>query len=431
MAVAWDMAVIVRRVQRAIGVVQTRATFLWVIYAIPAVSVFLHAIAPDQPFFKGQDLGILSSLALTGLAVLLWGPYRRNGRWSRPTLAFLLLLTTAWAYQVVRTQLDQSVFTLAAFCLPVALLLVMTKAAPRHEFDSAMLALAYSILVVCVASLVFGRLGWMPDGFTIGDAGGLRFSQLSWLGIPGRWSGPFGSVNLVSPVGALILVFGATRHGWHRVVLVLGGLLILALGQSRSAIIATAAGLLVVVLWSPAVERLRHAVILRWTCLGAAAVATVLYVARIDPTFNGRTPIWTNFLGLLRQNPPFGVGESGIVAFVVEMSPTPGFIPHQHAHSVLFDATTRYGLVMAVLTLAIFALAIAAGIRGLRHHGPASLAVVVFVIVAGLTETIHSWAYWSTFVAALVWAVAVALEPDLTHAASDSDAPVSLSLPNA
>lgn len=425
------MAVIVRRVQRAIGYARTRATFLWIIYAIPAVSVFLHAVAPDQPFFKGQDLGILSSLALTGLAVPLWSLYRRKDRWPRLAMAFLLLLAAAWLYQVVRTQMDQSVFTLAAFCVPVVLLLIMTKAAPRHEFDTAMLVLAYSVVVISVASLVLGRLGWMPDGFVTGDAGGQRFTQLAWLGIPGRWSGPFGSVNLVSPVGGLVLVFGATRRGGHRIALVLGGLLILALGQGRSALIAAAVGLLIVALWSPTVERLRHAVLVRWTSLGAAVIVTVLYVAFIDPTFNGRTPIWTNFLGLLPANPAFGVGESGIVAFVVEMSPTPGFIPHQHAHSVLFDATTRYGLVMALLTLAIFALAIAAGIRDLRHHGPASLAVAVFVIVAGLTETIHSWAYWSTFVAALVWAVAIAEEPHPTQSASDSATPDSLSLPDA
>jgi hypothetical protein len=36
---------------------------------------------------------------------------------------------------------------------------------------------------------------------------------------------------------------------------------------------------------------------------------------------------------------------------------------------------------------------------------------VVFVIVAGLAETIYSWNYWSAYIAVLVWSVLISTTP--------------------
>jgi O-antigen ligase len=131
------------------------------------------------------------------------------------------------------------------------------------------------------------------------------------------------------------------------------------------------------------------------------------YILGQDPTFNGRTPIWEDFSGLLVSNPIFGVGTTGVIDFVVENEGQPGFIPHTHAHSVLLDGATRYGLIFAALTLAIYALALISSVKALPENGAAPMALTVFVIVSGSAETIYSWNYWSIYLAVLTYVVLV------------------------
>lgn len=407
-------------------VARERAVYVWIAFTIPAASTFGHALAPGEPFFKGQDLGILIGLAAACLAALAWMPFRRQAVWTRTTLTFFGLLLAAWTYQVVRTQLDQSLFNLTAFVVPLVLLLIVSKPASRRDVDTALLVLAYSLLAIAMTSLVVGRIGWMPDGFEVSDAGGARYEFLQPLGIPGRWGGPFGSVNYASPIGGLLLMIGVTRRSWNRVALVTGGVGILALGQGRTALFAVVAGLLVLAIASRHVAQLRHATLARLGILAVALSLASAYIWAIDPTFNGRTPLWRNFLALLDANPVFGVGDSGIWQYVGENAGTPGFVPHVHAHSVLLDATVRYGALMGLLTLGIFVVAVAAGVRAIRRGYTAPLAITVFVIAAGLTETIHAWGYWTVYSAALTWAV-MASDRTPPDAKTSPDRPDSLS----
>lgn len=401
--------VIVGSVSSVVAFARHRPVYLWVLFVIPPLTAIAHAATPGIVVFKGQGAGVIAPIVATALAVVLWLPYRRLPRWPNIVLLFLATVAITWLYQVVRTQLDQSLFNLAVIVVPVALLLIATKPVARSDADIAMFVLTYGLLAVSAASLLFGRLGWMPDGFEVSDGGGeSRLAVLEWLGIPGRWGGPFGSVNYASPVGGLLIVFGATRHGWHRWVLGLGGVAVLALGQGRTAVLAVVAGLIVVLAWSPFVARTRRPALVRWGIAAAAVVSAAGSVAILDPTLNGRTPLWSSYLGLFPHNPVFGVGDSGILAYVSERAQQPGFFPHTHLHSVLLDALVRYGVVMGVLSVAIFGLALAAGVHGLRRGDASMLALLTFVVAAGLTETIHSWFYWSAYLATLTWVVLAA-----------------------
>jgi hypothetical protein len=245
----------------------------------------------------------------------------------------------------------------------------------------------------------------MPDGFEVTDSGDQRVALLEWLGVTNRWGGPFGSVNYASPAGGLVLVIGMGQRRWNRVVLVAGGFGMLTLGAGRSAVVAVVAALVVLCLSSAWVSRLTWHRGLRVGTIGAGLVLLVGYVAVLDPTLNGRTRIWSDFLVLVPTSPITGVGESGILAFVGERTGTEGFVPHTHGHSVLFDGILRYGLIMGVLILIIFAFALWAGGRSLRRGAPLTLALGVYVIAAGLTETIHGWGYWSIYLVTLVWIV--------------------------
>jgi O-Antigen ligase len=381
-----------------------RPLYLWVIFAIPALATFGHAIAPGQPVFKGQDLGIIADIGATVLAVALWVPYRRTGRWSNSVFVFLAVVFVAWLYEIIRIQWDQSLFNDTVVTVPVAMALIALKPVGKRDLVIALLVLAYSLIAISGASLVFGGLGWMPNGFQVSDAGGGRIPLLDLFGVPNRWGGPFESVNYASPIGGLLIVIGASRRGWNRWIILVGGIVVLALGQARTSIFATVAALLVLVMWSPVVSRLPRPSTIRWFIAGVAALAGTLYVMVVDPTLNGRTPIWSDFLALWHQNSVFGIGDSGVRAYMESRVGT-GLVTHSHAHSVLLDALVRYGLVLALLTLVIFGIAVYASIRALKSGDPSPLSITVFVILAGSAETIHSWHYWTAYMASLVWVV--------------------------
>ena len=381
-----------------------RPLYLWVIFAIPAIATFGHAIAPGQAVFKGQDLGIIADIGATLLAVMLWIPYRRVGRW--PTSVFILfaVMCLAWLYEITRIQWDQSLFNDTVVTVPVVLALIALKRVSRHDLEIALLVLAYSFIAISAASLIFGGRGWMPNGFRVSDAGEGRIPLLDLIGVPNRWGGPFESVNYASPIGGLLIVIGASRRGWNRWLILAGGIVILTLGQARTSIFATVAALLVLAMWSPVVSQLPRPAAIRWFLASMVAAVGILYVIVVDPTFNGRTPIWSDFLALWHQNPVFGIGDSGVRAYMESRVGT-GLVTHSHAHSVLLDALVRYGLVLALLTLVIFGIAIYASIRALRSGDPSPLALTVFVILAGSAETLHSWHYWTAYMACFVWVV--------------------------
>jgi hypothetical protein len=383
----------------------TRALYVPVLFLIPAITIFGHALAPNAAVYKGQDLGTLGAILATGIAVVLWLFYRPTNSWTHITLIFLVILAATWLYQIVRTQLDQSLFNLTAFIVPVALVLIGLKSVVRRDLDSALLVLGYSLLAISALSLALGITGAMPDGFEVSDSGPQRLPLLVQFGIENRWGGPFGSVNYASPAGGLVLVIGMGQRRWNRVVLVAGGFGMLTLGAGRSAVVAVVAALVVLCLSSAWVSRLTWHRGLRVGTIGAGLVLLVGYVAFLDPTLNGRTRIWSDFLVLVPTSPITGVGESGILAFVGERTGTEGFVPHTHGHSVLFDGILRYGLIMGVLILIIFAFALWAGGRSLRRGSSLPLALGVYVIAAGLTETIHGWGYWSIYLVTLVWIV--------------------------
>lgn len=396
---------------RASRILKQNAVYLWIAFLAPAATTFGHALAPNQPLLKGHDAGVIVGLTLALLIVLTWLPFCSTQPWPRPVLIFLSLLVLTWLYQVVRIQLDGSVFNLTVVILPIVAIAIMLKPVPLRDLNVGLLVMSYSLIGISLASLILGFLGWMPNGFTGTDSTTNRFVLTQMLGIETRWGGPFGSVNYASPIGGLLIVIGLTRKGLHRWTILLGGVTILSLGQARTTMFAVGAAVLVMVLWSPRISSSKNPHLIRILSVVAVSVASLLYIIKLDPTLNGRTPIWLDFLGLLQARPVEGVGTTGVLEYVAIKNGSPGFVPHTHAHSVLLDGTLRFGIIFTLLTLAIFTVAVIASLRALRSGDVSQIALVVFVLVAGLTETIHSWDHWTPYIAALTWAVLSASVP--------------------
>ncbi len=376
------------------------------LFTIPAFATYFHSLAPNENIFKGQDGGIWVAFLLTLVATLSWLACRDSTGLvplARTALTFMLL---AWMYQVVRTQLDGSAFNLSAFTVPLVIVLILLKPPRLSEVKLAGLALAYSLILVSALSLVFGALGVGPDGFAVTDSGQSRFWIFSdRVGISGRWGGPFGSVNLASPVGGLLVILAFSYKGAHRYLFLCSGIVILILTQARSPIVALVAALIIVAMWSPSVARFKYRILLRITAAVGLALGYAGSVLLYDPTFNGRTVIWSNFGNLWLESPLTGVGSSGINDFIASKANTPGFVPHNHMHSVLGDILVRYGAPLLVLSLGVFIASIVISIRSASRDSGKNLAIVIFVVLAGLTETIHSFSYLSVYLCALLFVV--------------------------
>lgn len=405
-----------------------RALYIWVLFFIPAASTFGHYLAPNEPLVKGHDLGIVTAWILAGVAGLLWLPYRRDFLWPRYVLIFLGIVGVAWVYQIIRTQADGSLFNLTAFVVPFVLAMIATKAVSARDLKIAVLALAYSLLTIALLSLLFGSFGLLPDGFAVSDGGGNRLQTLFDLGLT-RWGGPFGSVNYAAPVGGLLVVMGLAFNRGVGLPLTAGGIVILALSQGRTALFATIAATIILFLWSARVRRMRKAVAIRIGVLASFAVMTIAYILIVDPTLAYRTYLWSDYATLFDDSPLVGVGDSGVNALISGTQGSNPVLPiiHNHAHSVLLDAYVRFGLVLVLLGLAMYAMAIYRTFTSIRRIGSGPLALVVYVIVAGLAETIYSWNYWSVYLAVLVWSVLItAARPLLSEETKARHASLSL-----
>ncbi len=402
---------------------KTHALYLIPLFLIPSLSIFGHAIAPNQAVFKGQDWGIIISFALLAIGIIAWLFYTANQpRWTLLQGGFLAVLFVTWLFQTTSTQLDQSVFNLSAFIVPVALILIVAKRPDPSSLKLAFLYLLYSLVLISLASLVLGQLGLMSNGFDSVDSGVTRIPVLSdLLGIDTRWGGPFGSVNYAAPIGGLLFVSGLTLRSVRRIFMISSGLVILFLSQGRTSAVAVLAALVILVIYSPRVQQMRYRRVFQISMLTVATLSLISYIVLFDSTLNGRTPIWSDFFGLFQENILWGIGSSGVNGFVEDRSGIPGLITHNHAHNVLLDIVVRYGILLGILSLMVLTLIIiVTWQKRIQEHGT-SLAIVVYVIVAGMAETIFSWQYWSVYLAVLVYLVLANASPknEIPHSASD------------
>ena len=387
----------------ALASVRTRAWYAWLTFALPPAAVLGQALTPGTAVWKGQGLGVLVPLAVTLIAVVLWWGFSRSRGATPLETAFFGLALATWLTVVIRIQADGSLFNLSAFAAPVILLMLWFKPPSLRDLDRAILVLAYGLAFIAVISIPLGFAGLMPNGFEAADSALCRTSILCDLtGGLNRWAGPFGSVNYAAPVGGLLVVIGVTQSRWNRIALIVIGMAILLLSQGRSAVFGVLAALVVIVLCGQRVSDSVHRRAIRVFTVLAGVIAVVAYIVIVDPTFNGRSAIWTDFVHLWSTSPLTGVGDSGVRAYVENRV---GMVTFTHAHSVLLDTLVRWGVLPALLALSVFIVAFAAAGRAVRTLGSAPLAVVTFVLAAGLTETIHDWAYWSIYLAALAWAV--------------------------
>ncbi len=387
--------------------VQTRFNYLIPLFLIPVAGTFGHYIAPNDPIFKGQDWGIIASFLLAMVAVFLWLFHRFEFKWSPMQSAFFFIALALWLLQTISTQLDQYQFNLTAFLFPLILMLIWLKRPSSAMLNNAFLCMLYGLLLIGLLSLILGQIGVTLNGFYGVDSGVSRIPILGDLfGIDTRWAGPFGSVNYAAAVGGLLLISGFAFKGVNRWLISIGGLLVLMLSQGRTSLVAVLAAAILLAAYSGTVTQSARRIQYRIILVIGPAIGLTIYVLVLDPTFNGRTPIWSNFFELFLSKPITGVGSSGVQEYIDLGLSDPLFVPQNHAHSVYLDVAARYGILALILTLALFAIAFLLAWNQQSSNNGTNLSILIYVFVAGIAETIFSWQYTSIYFLTILFIIA-------------------------
>jgi O-antigen ligase len=374
---------------------QERAIYLWVAFATPPIAQFAHYLDPVTPLFKAQAAGVILGLSGLLIAALLWLPFRRATPWPTTSRLALVIILVTWTYATVLTQLDGSTFNLTTFSVPIVVAMVLLKPPAYRDVIGPSMLFAYALIASATASLILGEVGLAPDGFASQSSGNSRLPLLNIIfGISARWEGPFGNVNYAGPVGAFLVVFGASMKSWRRFSVVAGGACIMLLSEGRNALLAMVLGLFVLLAFSDPIGRLHRAAAVRFTLLGAILIGSGAYILVSDPTLSGRVEIWSAYLRLWWGSPWLGVGGSGITQYVIDNSGDQT-MNHVHGHSVFIDTLARNGVFMLALFLAVLICTGIVAFRAAQIGQPAGLALFAFMVVAGLAETVHSMDYLS------------------------------------
>lgn len=348
------------------------------------ISIFLNYVWGGTPIVRGHSLALIASFVGAAASLVLWILYRNAPQPDLRLLIFLVGNLLGWTVIASLVWLDKDQFNLGTWLAPLVFLGILVKPPKLQPLFCAADLFALGLLTIAVLSQIMHLTGILPFPT---DGAPSRLPLIAQnLGLEQRWVGPFASTSDAGPVGGFLAAYALIRHSFLRSILFVGGLLILAVTSSHTAVTSLTLSL-VVTTWFltwPKNTRIRiwFRLVLTFCVLGTS----ILIVAATNPTLNARIPIWIDYLAAWIQYPLVGLGTNGILANM-EM------FTHQHAHNYYIDILTRHGLVgfLATVPLIIFALVTAtqAGRRGLV----AMPGLVVYWTLALVGETLIDWRY--------------------------------------
>lgn len=346
-------------------------------------------VVGTQAVLKGQSLAVLAPLVGSAAALALWAVYRPTARRGLRLLPLIGLLVL-WLGATLRAVEQASGFNYTVFLVPLILVMIMVKPPSQRDVEKTGRAVGVIIGGVAAASLIYS---FASDTVFLPPEYEMVYDPVNeFLGFTKRWVGPFFQENYAGPIAALVLIFALYQRGWYRWVMGIAASWMVFASTSSTAFVGVAVGLLVLAStsrsgpWSRVSGRVRVLV-----ALLIVMVIAIISLAR-DPSFNGRTTVWSSYWEVWHRNPLGGVGTLGI-----EQALRDGTIPlyWTHAHNWFLDALVRYG---------VFGLILVSGIAGVSLYltGRAAvqgtgwpLAIVVAFLTMGLLEVPGDWLTWN------------------------------------
>lgn len=354
-------------------------------------------LSPSTPILWGQSAAVLVPLVGIAASIALWWLLEPRKMLKHWPLGFMVLLGAAWLANLISFRYHGDAFTYGALAfLPILVLLTLRPPTAR-EGVSALIATAWAITLVLVVTRLLQVLRLIPVKSQ--PASIIDFDERNYwlplndfLGIDGRWPGPFGHNGYTSMMAAFIIVIAVvfwTRASW---VFLTVGILTLLITSGRASAGAAVMGIVVYVMFTNngRVGRISH----KWRLLaGSAALILGVVVLLSGPTgLTGRQKIWPAFWDLWLTSPILGVGSSGIA---VSGGLTQSF---GHAHSMYLDLLTRNGLVAFLLVMAALAVGLGICFRSALRGQPGPLALLAAYLVIAITEPRNDWIHPGTLV---------------------------------
>jgi hypothetical protein len=359
---------------------------------------FLTYSGYGEPFFKGQSSGIVFHFLMVPVISLLWlmAPVR-DIRITKFRI-ILVLFAALWMISILKTFSDDGAVNYTFLTVPLFLAMIYVK--PPSQREAAKIALISALLFTATifAAQIMDTLNFRPFRYLI-----LMRWLPDWVG-GFRWEGMFGDPNNSGFIAAFLFVYGLSFRGRWKWPLIVVGVLVLFVSESRSGIVGAVIGSLTLLALQP---RFRALFSSKWT-YGGVLFATVsllaLIVLRMDPTFNGRVGIWSASIDLLRGDLLFGIGTPGF-----ESGAKSGAIAYGNldGHSIVIDTLVRFGLISGLLVVLLISLSLwlCWGIKE-RDKG-ASFAILITFLAGALTYSLGGWSYLS--VQQLPWLLALFL----------------------
>lgn len=359
----------------------------------------------EFPLIKGQGPIVYLVFLGTAISAILWLFYKGHRSRSRTTNVFLALLGITWVVDIslVRIHNDSTVYSVI-ITLPV-LFALYWKMPSADDFKKTIVIFAWVLTTVFAATRILELLHLIP----MLDVGSffLDFEKSHyWLplsgtiGPDGRWPGPMGHNAATGNVAAFLLVLAVGLKGKVRWLMAAVGVLTLLITSSRTSYVGAVAGLLVLLIIGE--NALTRRVSRKWLGLGLGAFALIGLVAMLikNPSLTGRTDYWNVAFKVWKQSPITGIGASGMQSSELSFAGS-------NSHNLVIDALVKYGLLGALLVVAIWVLAVVITIKAAAKSLVLPLALVVTYIVIGLGEADHEYLgptiQWLWLVLPVLW----------------------------
>jgi len=367
---------------------ESGAPYLVALFVTPVVAQFAQYVFPGVAVVGAQALSVLLAFIGTSVALVLWFLYTPQQTWPLLFQIFIGALALAWVFAVVTTTFHRDAVNLAAFLVPVSLLMVWLKRPRARDVWRAGDAFAWSIISIAVAAQMLDWLGLRELRYDFWN----RLPVIDQIiGPIGRWEGPFGNSNLAGPIGAFLVAYGMYRYGWRRWAMVITGGFIVFLSDSRTGYLGLLVALFVAALYRPRIGRVQMNGISRAIALAVAALTFVALIVLLDPTINNRIPVWATFWNLWWSSPLVGVGGEGIANAIQGDGLLEGWATH--GHNILIDPLARAGLLGLLPLLIALLSALIVTLRAAEVSRQAGLVVLACFLASGLTEDVVDWRY--------------------------------------
>jgi O-antigen ligase len=376
---------------RIVGILRTSAVpYLAVLVCGALTSRYVEYVWPQRVILKGQPASIVILAALFVVAAILWFLYEGTRTRSRVLTWFIVVMSAAWAVHMMILIGNSDNFNHLAWLYVPTLLMLLFKTPTSKDAWQGLIVLGWFVVVGIVLTRVLEIVGvlqpyyiaaWINDF----DKANYWLPFSGYLGVEGKWTGPFGASAHTSMMAMFLVVLGICRWTKSSVVFLIVGVVTLLLTSGRTSYLAIVASGLILLLFSRAgvLERVPMRIRLIALAIGVVALAGVLW--KIGPGLTGREAIWPAFLDVWRTSIWHGVGAPGIEAAGGMAAQT------DEAHNMFIDELTRYGLIGMAALLASLGVGVAATVKSAIRGFAGPLALLVAYFIAAMTDVRNDW----------------------------------------